>query len=94
MSVPTTPMMGGCPQCRTPLQFEQAADGHTYRRCPRCGWNDHDLAGYTPPVAAEEAEYEAKSAARRKNLGCLWAVVGLVITGMVALIAYFLSRAG
>jgi anaerobic ribonucleoside-triphosphate reductase len=81
-----------CPQCHTSLQSERHADGHVYRRCPRCGWNDHDMAGYVPPTAQEEAEYQAKAAARKKNVGCVWAVVLAAMIGILALILFLLQK--
>lgn len=63
----TSAVVPQCPQCRAALVSERDTDGRAYRRCPRCGWSDHDTGGFGTPASNELLREQTRAFQSRKR---------------------------
>lgn len=96
---PNVAPLTGCPQCRTPLQINQGADGRLYRRCPRCGWNDFDLAGSNAEAPHVEntdpnapPPYVPPLPPRKSGRSCVVSTIMVLIVAVIITALYLYSR--
>jgi len=92
MSRPRGGIIGICPQCRTMLVTEQNAEGRSYRRCPKCGWNDLETGGLNGTRGVEgPAATPAPAAAPARRVALL--SIAIAVLGVVAAIVMSLLAA-